>query len=70
MSDETKPGVRPEVEFMIQSIIEVTRSAQEARKFLMLEQLDNIVPHLLELEKQSRNARAAIAAIEKKYNIT
>lgn len=57
-------GIRPEVQLLIQSVVEVTRSAQEARKFLMLEQLDNMTPHLLELEKHSRNARTAIAAIE------
>jgi hypothetical protein len=54
-------GIRPEVAAVIQNTVQVTLHAQEARKELTLERLDNMVPHLLELEKASRQARAAIS---------
>lgn len=60
MSDEL---VRPEVQALIQSMVDLSLQAQEARKYLLIEQLDNMLPHLLELEKASRNARTAIASI-------
>jgi len=61
--------VRPEVEAIITGTINLTRAAQEARKQLTLEQLDKMVDPLLELERESRNVRAAIAAFNKRYRI-
>lgn len=57
-------NIRPEVRLLIQSMIQVTTEAQEVRKWLIVEDLDNMDDHLLELEKHSRNARTAISAIQ------
>ena len=60
-------NIRPEVRAVIENTVQVTLHAQEARKQLTLEQLDKMVPHLLELEKASRQARAAISQYEQLY---
>jgi hypothetical protein len=57
-------GIRPEVELLITSMAELSKAAQEARKWLLVEKLDEMPEHLLELEKHSRNARTAISSIQ------